>query len=256
MSAPAIELFQFSHSHYNEKARWALDFKGLVHARHCVLPGPHMLQMKRLSGQTQVPVLRIDGTVIPGSAAIVDAIETRVASPPLYPADPAAREEALDLQRKLDDELGPEVRRGVFHGTLDDPDWIVRCFASEKPVWKQRAYRFAFPAIRAAMRKSMNITPATGQRATQRGLGRPHSPAPTVPATGYLVGDSFTVADLAAAALLGPVLRVEHPDMSRNGEETPALRALCDEWAPHPAIMWAENLYRRHRPPRRGIILA
>ena len=36
-------LWQFTASHYNEKARWALDWKGVAHVRQSLLPGPHAL---------------------------------------------------------------------------------------------------------------------------------------------------------------------------------------------------------------------
>ena len=88
-----IELHQFSHSHYNEKVRWALDYKRIPHVRINYLPGPHVPQIRRMTGQTEVPVLRIDGRVVHGSATIIDLIEQRFPSPPLYPADAAARHE-------------------------------------------------------------------------------------------------------------------------------------------------------------------
>ncbi len=53
-----LELLQFRHSPYNEKARWALDFKQLPHRRRSLLPGPHMGVVKRLTGRTETPVLR------------------------------------------------------------------------------------------------------------------------------------------------------------------------------------------------------
>jgi len=56
---PTPELFQFKVSHFNEKARWALDYKGIEHLRHSLVPGPHKVRMKRVSGQEQVPVLEI-----------------------------------------------------------------------------------------------------------------------------------------------------------------------------------------------------
>ena len=61
-----LELHQFPFSHYNEKARWALDWKGVPHVRRSYLPGPHMLPVYRLSGQRSVPVLRAGTEVIPG----------------------------------------------------------------------------------------------------------------------------------------------------------------------------------------------
>jgi glutathione S-transferase len=44
-----LELHQFPSSHFNEKARWALDYKGLEHSRLNYLPGPHMRPIKKLS---------------------------------------------------------------------------------------------------------------------------------------------------------------------------------------------------------------
>ncbi len=37
-----MKLHQFQFSHYNEKARWALDFKGLKYEKRSLLPGFHM----------------------------------------------------------------------------------------------------------------------------------------------------------------------------------------------------------------------
>jgi glutathione S-transferase len=251
-----IELHQFSHSHFNEKVRWALDYKGVLHTRTNYIPGPHLPQIRRLSGQGQVPVLGMDGRVLHGSATILDAIEQRFPTPPLYPSQPSAREEALALQAKLDAGLGPEVRRAVFDATLDEsPTYVAETFAGEKPPWKRTLFVTAFPVIRALMKKSMNITPTTGQRAQQRVDELLEWMAAKVEATGYLVGDSFTVADLTAAALLGPILRVEHPDMKHPSPEPPRFRALCDRWGEHPATVWATEVYRKHRPPRRGIVI-
>ena len=63
------ELFHFQFSHYNEKARWALDLKGVSHERVSLLPGPHAPRMKRLTGRTQTPVLVNGEEVVAGSAA-------------------------------------------------------------------------------------------------------------------------------------------------------------------------------------------
>ena len=41
MNSPAVTLHQFRYSHFNEKVRWALDFKGIAHERVSELPGPH-----------------------------------------------------------------------------------------------------------------------------------------------------------------------------------------------------------------------
>lgn len=251
-----IELHQFSHSHFNEKARWALDYKAVPHVRLNYLPGSHAPQIWRLSGQSQVPVLRIDGRAVHGSATIVDVIEQRFPSPPLYPADVAARTEALSIQARLDEELGPQIRLAIFAATIDDADFLVGTFGSEKAEWKRKAYRMAFPVVRAVMKKSMNITPETGCRGKERVDKILDFLAEKTAATGYLVGDSFTVADLAGAALLGPVSLVDHPDMQQPSPLPPRYEALCAEWSQHPAIAWSREMWRKHRPPRVGIVIA
>jgi glutathione S-transferase len=256
MQESPIELHQFSHSHYNEKVRWALDYKGIPHVRICYLPGPHVPQIRRISGQTQVPVLRIDGRTVHGSATILETIEQRFPARPLFPAGSAARDEAVALETKLDAELGPEVRRAAFDATIDNAAYVATMFASEKPAWKQAAYRTAFPLVRTLMKKSMNITPETGRRAVERVTVLLDFLAEKSSATGYLVGEVFTVADLTAAALLGPVARVNHPDMKQAEPMPPRFAALCDQWKDHPGMRWAHGIWRKHRPPRRGVIIA
>jgi glutathione S-transferase len=255
MEESPIELHQFSHSHYNEKVRWTLDFKGLRHVRLNYLPGPHVPQIRRLTGQTQVPVLRMEGRTLHGSAAIVDAIEKRFPSPPLYPAEAAERDEALAIQTKLDAELGPEIRRAGFAAMLDDTGFMVRTFAGEKPAWKRSLYGAAFPAVRLLMKKSMNVTPETGRRAKERVDVLLDFIANRTASTGYFVGGAFTIADLTAAALVGPAILVDHPDMKQAADPPPALAALCEEWSRHPAMQWAQGIWRNHRPVSRGIVI-
>ena len=58
-----------------------------------------------------------------------------------------------------------------------------------------------------------------------------------------LVGDSFTVADLAAAALLSPLawpaeLQYDYPDLPSE---------FTDSVKDHPGVAWIRDTYRRHR---------
>ncbi len=70
-------LWHFRLSHYNEKARWALDWKRLPHRRRALLPGPHLPVVWWMTGQKAVPVLWLDGEVISDSTRIIAALETR-----------------------------------------------------------------------------------------------------------------------------------------------------------------------------------
>ncbi|MDA1077208.1 MAG: glutathione S-transferase N-terminal domain-containing protein [Proteobacteria bacterium] len=101
-----ITLHQFEFSHFNDKARWALTWKGLEHKRISYLPGPHMPAIRRLSGQNQTPVLSLDDEVIAGSASIIDRLEQLHPEPALYPQDPQQRKAALDWQQRYDETVG------------------------------------------------------------------------------------------------------------------------------------------------------
>src|SRR6516225_6652130 len=88
-----IELYQFPFSHYCEKARWALDYKGIAYRPVNLLPGFHFRHLAKLAPRTSVPVLRDGAIVVQGSSAIIDYLDRRYANPSLTPSDPnAARE--------------------------------------------------------------------------------------------------------------------------------------------------------------------
>ena len=88
---PRLRLIQFAFSHYNEKVRWALDYKGLEATREDVLPGPHARLVTRLSGQSATPLLMVGDEAVAGSARILERLDGLSPDPPLLPADPASR---------------------------------------------------------------------------------------------------------------------------------------------------------------------
>jgi glutathione S-transferase len=247
----AIELFQFPFSHYNEKARWALDWKGIAHRRIDLLPGPHAPRIARLTGKTTVPVLRIGERVIAGSAEIIDELERLQPEPALYPADSAQRERALALERHFDDEVGPRVRRALFTVLLREPAYLVRVFAGRRSAPVRIGYRALFPITKQVVGRSMSVFDRAAVddafAGTERALDLV---AKQVGASGYLVGDRFGVADLTAASMLALLVRPEHPDMARPTPMPESLHEFLARWADHPAAHWALEQYRRHRPLR------
>src|SRR4051794_28210635 len=118
MAAPALDvpvLWHLRVSHYNEKARWALDFKGIPHVRREPPPGLHPLWALAMTRRAvTLPVLKIDGRAIAASSRIIAELERRVPEPPLYPAEPGERGRAVALEEELDVSLGPDVRRFIF----------------------------------------------------------------------------------------------------------------------------------------------
>ena len=240
-------LHQFVSSHFNEKARWALDYKGLEHQRINYLPGPHRRAMVKLSGQPATPVLQTGDNVIAGSAAIIDHLEQQHPAPALYPEDLSLRRQALDLAEHWDKVTGPAVRTAAFSVFVDEPGYLAMTFSSGKAVLKRIGYRLMIPLVLPVIRNANGVNPENVERSlrlTEQALDQVAEQART---TGYLVGDQFSVADLTAASLLAPIASVKHPDMRRQEPQPDKLRVLLQRWSNHDAITWVNRMYDLHR---------
>jgi glutathione S-transferase len=240
-------LWQYSFSNYNEKVRWALDYKGIPHRRRSVLPmGPRSLWFSR--GDRTVPVLELDGTRIMDSTAIILALEERHPDPPLYPADPDDRRQALELEDFFDEHAGHDVRRVGLIEWWDEPEFGAAMFTIDQPAavrWGVRhvqrlirpvTWRFfdrRYDFDRDSFERSKETLRVALDRVEAERNGRQ-----------YLVGDSFTVADLTAAALLYPF--AWPPEYPYELPERPKSE-LLDSLRDHPTCVWIAEIWRRHR---------
>jgi glutathione S-transferase len=241
------ELWQFTSSHFNEKARWALDFKRLPHIRHSLIPGFHVPIVRRMTGKTTVPVLKLNGEPIPDSSRIIEALERAYPEPALYPSAPDDRRRALELEDFFDEELGPYIRRWIFHVILPYPKFMRAAFVSHASPAAQLAHRAMSPLFGAIMRRQMNINPASAEVARGKTLAAMDRLERELRPSGYLVGDRFSVADLTAAALLSPLARPpEFPYKAAVPIPEP-LAKIRESVSTHPAFRWTLQTYRQHR---------
>ncbi|MEZ5996359.1 MAG: glutathione S-transferase family protein [Hyphomonadaceae bacterium] len=249
----AIILHQFRGSHFNEKARWALLHKGVAHARRSYLPGPHRMAMRRLSGQSQTPVLDLDGVIVAGSTPILEALDARFPErPPLFPKDASARSEAEEIMRRFDAEVGPATRTAAFSVFIHELDYIVRFFAGDKPLATRLSYRAALPLVRGLMARVNGADDAANIAAAKAVCDRALDwLAGEVASKPYLAGDGFSAADLTVAALLSPLAEIDHPDVARPPPPR-AYTEMLGRWRAHPALHWVREQYRLHRPAYPG----
>lgn len=249
MTTTPIELIQFERSHFNDKARWALDYKAIAHSRTCLLPGLHIATVSKLTGGTTVPVLRMDGRIVGGSAAIIDALEVRKPTPPLYPSDAADRARALEIQALFDDEVGPAVRAALFAAFIKTAGYFSTVFSTHASRPKRLVYRAMYPVARRAIVKQMHLEdPAAVRRNLDRTEKALDYVAENAGPEGYLAGDRFSVADLTAAALLAPAVETGHVDMSLPEPRPPAVVEWHRRWAAHPGAAWVRARYANDRP--------
>lgn len=233
-------------SHFNEKVRWALDYKGIAHRRRTLGAG-YLIRAWRATEQGKLPILWLEGQAISDSTRIIAALEQRQPEPPLYPRDAQAREQALALEDDLDETLGPALRAACVTPLFrHDPDLALRLLTTgmEENYRKLRPIVRLFPSyyrmrhrIRDDRLEADRATVAAAlERIEQRRQGRD-----------YLVGDAFSVADLTAAALLSPLLQPPEMQYPARIEWPPCLSGYRDALLRHPAAQWAAGIYRRHR---------
>ncbi|XOV90672.1 MAG: glutathione S-transferase family protein [Pseudomonadota bacterium] len=244
-----LTLHQFVSSHFNEKVRWALDYKEIPHVRESYLPGPHAPLIKKLSGgPTTTPLLQHDHGYISGSAAIIDFLEHEYPEPWLYPADESQRAKALSIQERFDAVVGPATRTVVFNVFVNEGAYLCATFSAPKPWLKRVAYRALFPLAKPLISKANGVNPENVEKCLQTTRDALDEVVSMTAPTGYMVGDAFSIADLTVASLLMPLVNVDHPDTRRVEPMPDSLATFLAQWQPHPAIAWVREIYAKHRP--------
>jgi glutathione S-transferase len=240
-------LWHLKVSHYNEKARWALDYKNISHLRRAAVPGRHRAIAQRLTGETTFPVLVLEHEAIGDSTRIIEALERRFPEPALYPADPVARRRALELEDFFDEELGPHLRLLVVHNMLPNAGLTLGTFVPDLAGVRRLVARAMFPAVRRRFIADLAITPRSVDLAYEKiraaGLRFQAEYQPS----GYLVGDRFTVADLTLAALVTPAAAPEQFPYPQPQRDHPLLAPLRDALSEHGLLDWTKQIYARHR---------
>ncbi len=240
-------LWHFPISHFNEKVRWALDFKGIPHVRRALGPN-YLFKAWWATGRGTLPILFLDGKPIGDSTRIIEALERFKPDPALYPRDEAGRRRAAELEEFFDEELGHHAR-AVIVGPLfaDHPEVAIAALGTGMGPLAHRVMRLGLPAFASFYKSRHNITPQTielGRAKVSAALDRIES---ELQPSGYLVGDSFTVADLTAAALFCPIVMPPEFEYRTAGAPPQSIREYRDSIAQRPAFRWVENIYRRHR---------
>lgn len=284
MAALSCTLVSIPYSHYNERARWALDAAGVPYARRDFLPMLHVAPLvlwraahgasrpgDRVSSPASTPALGVTerdsgrSYVLPDSGSIVRWAAEQAPALGLYPPEGTdARREVDAVEAQAHDVVGPAVRTAAYRYMLADLrltvelGWHRNVGLLQSLLWTALA-----PLWRAALRAALRVTPAAGDRAeaTLRAAFaelsarlEANAAARGVPVeAAYLAGGGFTAADLSFAALAGPILGIGQregvaawlPPVDRL---PPAAQALAAELGATPAGRHAWRMYRDHRP--------
>ena len=240
-------LWHLKVSNYNEKVRWALDYKGIPHVRRAVTPGRHRAIARRLMSGTTFPVLVWDGEAIADSTEIIASLERQRPDPPLYPPERERRCRALLLEDFFDEEVGPHTRLILLDLMLTEPKLFLGAFVPDMSAARRLVARAVFPGVRRRVRSDFAIDESTVADAYEKLRTAGDRFRAEVGPSGYLVGDEFTVADLTLAALVAPAVAPEQFPYPQPQRGHPLLEPIREALARSGILEWTREMYVRHR---------
>lgn len=255
-----MHLVTIRFSHYNEKARWALDLAGVAYSEEGHLPGFHVRAVKRhhpaggspdkASSRYSTPLLVLDdGSVLTDSSAIVAWASERMPQT-LYPTAEVAR-----IERELHDGLAVHSRRVVYGFLFGHPPTLRRLARACVPGPESWVLAAALPFARRrgferlaggdeGLARSREACDAEVARWSEHLAGRE-----------YLVGDRFTAADLALACAMVPLLIPQEAEgfgapLLPVDALQPEPRELVRRYRATPAGRHALRMFAEHRGTR------
>jgi glutathione S-transferase len=231
-----IKLYVIHGSHPAAAVARALEMKGLEHEVVELLPPLHFAIQRVLFGAPTVPAVRLEsGEKVSGSTAIMRRLEEIAPSPPLFPADPAARAEVERAEAWGDADWQAVVRRLL---------WVAFARAPRAMPSYQEHARWRLPApVVAAVAPVAILAERKMNDATE---ARAREDLPALPghldridawlASGTLGGEQPNAADLQIATSTRLLLTIGdvRPLLAGRPCETHAMRlfAQWDGWVP------------------------
>lgn len=236
-------------SHYCEKARWALDRRGVAFVEEAHLPVLHTRATRPAGGRSTPLLVLDDGRSLTDSTEILhhaDAVGTRGSL--LFPL---GDHDAPALEERFDEALGPHARRLGYFFLLDDAPAMKRLLSTAPvPVAERLLAGMTLPLVKHMLRRGLHISPAAAARSRTR-VEEVFAEVERRLADGRrcLGGDDFTAADLTFAALAAPL--VMPPAYERRllplSSMGPAFRAEVEGFRKTRAGAFALGLFERER---------
>ncbi len=262
-----MQLVTIAFSHYNERARWALDHFGVEYRERPHVPGWHMLGVARATGlrggsadgvssRWSTPVLVIEpGRCLNDSGEIVHWASETYGTPEttLYPEE--HRTQIEEIEQHFHDAVGSDTRRLAYRCTYDHPGMLAE-MARDNVGWVQAAsFRWGAGLLRPMVRRLASLPDeAAVEQALARVIDHADGLSAQLQGRRYLVGDRFTAADLTVACMLSPVIGPSPEE--GYGAVLPSLDVLDDAWRARvlqmrqsPAGRYVLRMFDQERPP-------
>lgn len=203
------KLYVVHGSHPCAAVERALKLKGIPHRTVEYVPPLHVPVQRLRFGVRTVPSIRFeDGEKLSGSRAIMQRLDERAPSPPLYPADPAARAKVEEADRWGDEVLQPIGRRVLWPAFARDPESMARYQQGSKlPALPVPVIKALAPAV-TFLEKKLNAASDDALRADLAALPGYLDRVDAWIAEGVLGGAEPNAADLQIASTLRLLLTI------------------------------------------------
>ena len=143
---------------------------------------------------------------------------------------------------------GRKSAQALFSRLIGEGGYVCRMFGEGHALPVRLVYRAMFPVAKLKIGKAYRLDdPQAVEQAFERTRAGLDFVAKEAGPDGHLVGNRFSVADLAAAALLAPCTNPPGCAMTRPEPQPRAVLEWQAEWEGHPGVEWVLRMYREHR---------
>jgi glutathione S-transferase len=245
-----LELYQWELSQYSEKVRLILDYKGLDYRKIEVTPGMGQVELFRLTGQKQVPVLKDGHKYIVDSTAIAKYLDSEYPDRPVIPTNPKKRATALLLEDWADESIGVKGRKALFAAISQDQSFRKSLLPVSTPDFFKSMIEGVPADFLSVLGFGVGFSPDVVSSAIASLRQDLDILTELLADSPYLLGDEPTIADLTVAGLSillkfpeGPYLDLPE---SLRGKGLPILADNPDYDA---FFAWRDRIYAQFRKP-------
>jgi len=212
-----IKLYGVPLSPFARKALFALDYKGLKYENVPTFPGDESAEFRAMSPLGKIPVLEHDGFTVPDTSVICRYLDRIAPDKPLYPSDPKLEARACWLEEYADSRL-VDTCATLFRERMLKPRML------NQPTDDDVVQDILDNAMPACLTYLESV----------------------VPESGYLVGDSLTIADLAVTTCF---IQARYGDYDVNGSDAPKVRRYLDQAFASPLVTQRMQAEQAALPP-------
>ncbi len=252
-------------SHYNEKARWALDRWGVPYREERYMPMFHFVptmavslrhgmgRADKASTPFSTPLfITAEGECVRDSSDIVRWVSDRFAGGSLYPTP-----EVAELEQHFHDDLGPHTRRAAYFFAFGDPSLLGRIAAHNVGPLQARLFQQTYRLVTGGIARALHIERATAEQSIAQVREVFAEVGERMRGRRYLVGDTFTAADLAFACMAAPGLLVSKKEgfgawLPTRADLPAEAGAMVDELRASDAGRYALRMFAEERGRHRA----